>query len=83
MSEHTASLAPNRTPNLIQAAIDHLGMEPTAAAAGEAASVGGEAAVTDAPAPGALSGLCTISRHGNTQSVPWAWLTVALVLKVI
>ena len=25
--------------------------------------------------------LCTITRHGNTQAVPWSWLTVGLVMK--
>lgn len=33
-------------------------------------------------APGTAAGLCTISRHGHEQQVPWAWLTVALAFKV-
>ena len=26
--------------------------------------------------------LCTITRHGHTESVPWAWLTVGLALRL-
>ena len=25
--------------------------------------------------------LCAISRHGNTQELPWSWLSMGLVIK--
>ena len=66
MAGLAASLSPNRTPNIIQRAMVR-----------EAEAAGGDAA-----APEGEAGLCSITRHGQTQAVPWSWLTVGLAFRV-
>ena len=76
IAERAKTLSASRTPNIIINAIKKLAEQPTEQP--PAPSDGTEIAAAAEPTDGEL---CTITRHGRTQSVPWSWLTVGVALR--
>ncbi|KAL3908408.1 MAG: hypothetical protein SGPRY_009810 [Prymnesium sp.] len=68
MTRHAAGLSPSRTPNIIKRALER--------------SASLEAVANDSPESDSVDQMCTIHRHGNSVQIPWAWLTVALVIQM-